>query len=182
MALRSTDALVVETDGSDLTPSLPDPTTAAGRTHDLTNTATSNAVWSSTGATPFLVDGVPAANLTVLAGRARRVQSDGTRWVVAPTAARRVFSGSGVTNAGGNVTFTFTPPFPVAPNAVAQVGPSADTALFEARLTALSASAATFNVRRAPGVTLLGIQILEVPQNAPGVTVHCHAIEPGQGA
>lgn len=95
--------------------------------------------------------------------------------------ARRVFAGSGVTDAGGNVVFTFTPPFSAAPDPVAQIGPSADTALIEARLTALSASSATFNVRRSPGVTLLGVQILQVPQNAPGVTVHCIATEPGQG-
>lgn len=94
---------------------------------------------------------------------------------------RRVVSGSGVTDASGNVTFTFTPAFSVPPNPIAQIGPSADTALIEARLTALSASSATFNVRRSPGVTILGIQVLQVPQNAPGVTVHCIATEPGQG-
>jgi hypothetical protein len=180
MTLRSSDTLILETSG-DLTPSLPDPTTVPGRTHDLTNTATSNAVWSSTGATPFLVDGVSAATLTVLAGRARRVHSNGSQWVVAPTAARRVFAGSGVTNASGVVVFNFSPAFPVVPVAVAQVGPSGDTALIEARITALSASSCSVNVRRAPGVTLLGLQILEVPQNAPGVTVQLVAVEPGQG-
>lgn len=86
-----------------------------------------------------------------------------------------------MTDVGGNVVFAFVPPFSVPPDPIAQIGPSADTALIEARLTALSASSATFNVRRSPGVTLLGIQILQVPQNAPGVTVHCMATEPGQG-
>ncbi|MEU1815140.1 hypothetical protein ABZ543_08075 [Streptomyces roseifaciens] len=181
MVLRNTDALAIETGNSDLTPSLPDPTTVGGRTHDLTNTASSAAVWSSTGATPFQVGGVNVASLTVPAGLARRVHSDGTHWVVAPTAARRVFAGTGVTDGSGNVTFTFTPAFTTTPAVVGQIGPSADTALIEARLTAVSTASATFNVRRAPGVTILGIQVLQVPQNAPGVTVQCVAVEPGQG-
>lgn len=93
----------------------------------------------------------------------------------------REFSGSGVTDAGGNVTFNFVPAFPVAPNPVAQIGPSADTALVEARVTAVSAAACTLNVRRSPSVVILGISVLQFPQNAPGVTVQLHAREPGQG-
>lgn len=180
MVLRSTDALVIETDGSDLTPSLPDPTTVAGRTHELANTATTNAVWSSTGATPFLVDGVPAANLTVLPGRARRVQSDGTRWVVAPTAARRVYANTAVSDAAGNAVFTFTPAFAAAP--VVSVGlATGNNNVTEARVTALTAASCTVNVRQSPGVVILGISVLQVPQPLSGATVHLLAIEAGQG-
>ncbi|MDX3237215.1 hypothetical protein PV392_16355 [Streptomyces sp. ME03-5709C] len=56
---------------------------------------------------------------------------------------------------------------------------SAVADLTECRITALSAAAVTFAVRRSPAVTLLGIAILQVPQAAPGVTVHCTAVEAG---
>ncbi|MFC8466002.1 hypothetical protein [Streptomyces sp. NPDC057250] len=178
MSLHDTDALILE--ASTAAESLPDPTTVAGRTHDLTNTGTVSAVWSSVGATPFSVDGVPAATLTVLAGRARRVQSDGTRWVVAPTAARRVYAATAVSDASGNATFTFTPAFPAAP--VVSVGlATTNTNATEARVTALSASSCTVNVRQSPGVVVLGISVLQVPQPLTGATVHLLAIEAGQG-
>ncbi|MXM67066.1 hypothetical protein GR925_27455 [Streptomyces sp. HUCO-GS316] len=178
MPLHDTDALIIET--ATAAESLPDPTTVAGRTHELANTATVSAVWSAPGATPFLVDGVPAATLTVLAGRARRVQSDGTRWVVAPTAARRVFAATAVSDASGNATFTFTPAFAAAP--VVSVGlATTNTNATEARVTALSASSCTVNVRQSPGVVILGISVLQVPQPLSGATVHLLAIEAGQG-
>lgn len=178
MSLHDTDALVVET--STAAESLPDPTTVAGRTHDLANTGTVNAVWSSAGATPFMVDGVPVASLTVLPGRARRVQSDGTRWVVAPTASRRVFAATAVSDAAGNATFTFSPAFAAAP--VVSVGlATTNTNATEARVTALSASSCTVNVRQSPGVVILGISVLQVPQALVGATVHLLAIEAGQG-
>ncbi|WP_030236772.1 hypothetical protein [Streptomyces sp. NRRL S-350] len=178
MSLHDTDALIVE--ASTATESLPDPTTVSGRTHDLTNTSAASAVWSSTGATPFLVDGVPTATLTVLAGRARRVQSDGTRWVVAPTAARRVYAGTAVSDGSGNATFTFTPAFPAAP--VTSVGlATTNNNVTEARVTALSGASCTVNVRQSPGVVILGISVLQVPQPLSGATVHLLAIEAGQG-
>lgn len=92
---------------------------------------------------------------------------------------RRVFSATGVTDGAGNVTFNFGTAFAASPVVTAQVGPSADTALVEARLTAVSTTSATFNVRRSPSVVILGISVLQVPANAPGVTVHCIAVEPG---
>jgi hypothetical protein len=179
MVLHNTDALVVET-LADATPSLPDPTTVPGRTHDLTNTSTAAATWSSTGATPFSIDGTPVATLVVPGGRARRVQSDGTRWVVAPTAARRVYAGTAVSDASGNAVFTFTPPFSTVP--VTSVGlATTNNNVTEARVTALSASSCTVNVRQSPGVVVLGISVLQVPQSLPGAAVHLLAIEPGQG-
>jgi hypothetical protein len=178
MSLHDTDALIVE--AATAAESLPDPTTVTGRTHDLCNTGTANAVWSSTGATPFSVDGVPAATLTVLPGRARRVQSDGTRWVVAPTAARRVFAATAVSDAAGNASFTFTPAFASVP--VTSVGiATTNNNVTEARVTALTAAACTVNVRQSPGVVILGISVLQVPQPLVGATVHLIAIEAGQG-
>lgn len=180
MTLRDTESLVIETGNSDLTPSLPDPTTVVGRTHDLTNTGTSAAVWGSTGATPFQVDGVAVASLSIPAGRARRVQSDGTHWVVAPNAARRVFAGTAVSNASGDATFTFSPPFSAAP--VASVGlQTSNTNATEARTTALSASSCTVNVRQSPSVVILGFSVLQTPQALAGATVHLVAVEAGQG-
>lgn len=181
MATIATEAQEIETAVSF---DLPDPTTVANRTHEITNTGGAAATIGSVGATPFTTAaGANVATLSVGPGQSVQVQSNGTRWAVKTDvgAGRRLFAGSGVTDAAGNVTFTFTPPFTVAPNPIAQIGPSADTALVEARLTALSASSATFNVRRSPSVVILGISVLQVPQNAPGVTVHCLASEPGQG-
>lgn len=178
MTLHDTDALIVE--AATTTESLPDPTTVAGRTHDLTNTHTAAVTWSSTGATPFSIDGVPVASLVIPAGRARRVQSDGTRWVVAPSAARRVFAGTAVSDASGNATFTFTPAFAAAP--VVSVGlATTNTNVTEARVTALTGSSCTVNVRQSPGVVILGISVLQVPQALSGATVHLLAIEAGQG-
>lgn len=178
MALHDTNALILESDSA--AESLPDPTTVAGRTHDLTNTSTASAVWSSTGATPFLVDGVAVATLTVPAGRERRVQSDGTRWVVAPTAARRIFAASGVSNGSGDVVFTFSPPFSAVPK-VAQALETTNANAVEARVTALSASSCTVNVRTSAVVVVLGINVLGAPAPLAGATVHLHAIEAGQG-
>jgi hypothetical protein len=180
MVLHNTDSLVVET--ATATESLPDPATVPGRTHIVTNTALVAATWSSSGAggTPFTVDGLNVATLSVPAGRLRQLQSDGTRWIVAPTASRRVFSSSGVSDASGNVTFTFTPAFSVVPNVVQGVQ-TAVTDVTEARITALTTSSCTVNVRRAPSVVILGISVLQVPQPLVGATVHLHAIEPGQG-
>jgi hypothetical protein len=92
---------------------------------------------------------------------------------------RRVFADTGVSNAAGTVTFTFIPPF-AAPPVVAHAVQTAISDITECRVASVSASAVTFNVRRAPAVTLLGISVLQVPQPAQGVTVHCHAVEAGQ--
>lgn len=182
MTLRNTTALVLFIDMGDLTPSLPDPTTVSGRVHWIANANLSTITVSSTGATPFLESGGSAVSITVLPGQAKFLQSNGTQWkVLATLGSRRIFSGTAVTDASGNATFTFTPAFPSVPVIVGQVGPSGDAAITEARLTAASASSCTFNVRRSPSVVILGISVLEAPQNAPGVTLQCVAIEAGQG-
>lgn len=178
MPVHDTDALVLETD--DATPTLPNPTTVANRTHDLVNPTASAVVWGSVGATPFQVDGAAVATLTVPRGGSVRVQSDGTRWVLIRAAGtRRVFAAKGTTDGSGNVTFTFTPPFatvPVVTNAVE----TATTDGTETRITAISASSVTFNARRSPAVTVLGISVLSAPQPAVGFVVHAVAVEAAQ--
>lgn len=178
MALHDTDALTLET--ATVTESLPDPTTVNGRTHILVNTGTATVTWTSTGAAPFLVDGVAAASLSIPRGTLRIVQSDGTRWVAQPTAARRIMAASAVTDASGNAVFTFSPPFATVPK-VAHALETSNTNATEARVTSLSASSCTVQARQSPGVVILGISVLQVPQALVGATVHLHAIEAGQG-
>ncbi len=177
MALHHTDALIIETTAASET--LPDPTTVSGRTHDLTNTGTATAVWGSTGATPFSVDGVNVATLSVPRGSASRVQSDGTRWVLIRSSGyRRLIAAKGVTDGSGNVTFPFSPAFatvPVVTNAI-ETG-SADTT--ECRISALSTSSVTLAARRSPAVTVLGISVLSASVPLVGATVHVTALEAG---
>ncbi|MEU4228299.1 hypothetical protein AB0F17_28730 [Nonomuraea sp. NPDC026600] len=90
-----------------------------------------------------------------------------------------MFSEAGITNASGNVTFTFTPAFAAVP-VVTHAVQTAIADITECRVSAISASSVTFNVRRAPAVVILGISVLQVPVPASGVTVHCHAVEAGQ--
>lgn len=92
---------------------------------------------------------------------------------------RRVVAAAAVTDAGGLATITFDPPFP-APPVVASSTQTLVSDITECRITNLTASSVTFEVRRSPAVSLLGISLLEVPQPAPGVTVHCVATEPEQ--
>jgi hypothetical protein len=180
MTLHNSDALILETVG-DPTPSLPDPTTVGGRTHELVNAGVSAAVWGSTGAAPFQVDGAAVATLTVARGASARVQSDGVRWVlIRASGTRRLFAGKATSDGSGNVTFTFTPPFPTVP-VVSPAIETTNTNVTEARITALTASSCTVNVRQSPGVVVLGISVLQVPQPLSGATVHLTATEAGQG-
>ncbi|MCY0957742.1 hypothetical protein [Streptomyces sp. H27-H5] len=178
MSTHDTDALVIETGTA--AEALPDPTTVAARTHDLTNSGALTVVWSSIGATPFTENGVNSSTISIGRGQTKRVQSDGTRWIVLPAGtARRVFAGSGVSDASGNVTFNFTPNFAAVP-VVTHAVQTAITDVTECRVSALTAASVTFNVRRSPAVVILGISVLQVPIPAAGVTVHCMAVEVGQ--
>jgi hypothetical protein len=160
--------------------SLPDPTTVANRTHILANVGTAPSVWSSVGATPFTQFGVNVATITVPRAGVLLLFSDGAHWIITRNATdRRIFSGSGVTDASGNVTFTFTPPF-MSPPVVAQSITTANTNATEARITALSTSSCTVNARQSPGVVILGISVLQVPQPLAGATVGIIAVDPGQ--
>lgn len=96
-----------------------------------------------------------------------------------PTPARRLFAGTGTTDASGNVTFTFTPAFAAAP-VVTHALQTALSDATECRITALSASSVTLNARRAPAVVVLGLSVLQVPQPLAGAVVHVHAAAAGQ--
>lgn len=158
---------------------LPDPTTVSSRTHLIANTGAVNLVVSSTGATPFSIGGVNVATMTIGRGNAMIVQSDGIRWVAKSSGTRPFYASSGTTDGSGNVTFTFNTPFAAVPD----VAHSIETALSdatEARITAISVSAVTYNVRRSPAVTILGISVLSAPVAAVGVIVRVIATTPGQ--
>lgn len=89
----------------------------------------------------------------------------------------RVERATGVTDASGNVTFTWPAgTFPVAP--VVTVGLQAAAGFRVHAITANSATATTVNVQASAGVTLLGIGVLAVGAPAAGVTVHAHATAP----
>lgn len=99
----------------------------------------------------------------------------GTRGSFTP-AATRVERTQLATDAAGNAAWVFPAPFAAVPRVVFSLGPSADTALVEGRITAISATGVTVNVRRAPAVVLLGISVLQVPQPATGVPVQFVAV------
>lgn len=178
MALLDTDSLIVVS--ANTSNSLPDPATVNGLTHDLVNVNGAAATVTSTGATPFLVDGVGAATVSVPSGGTVRVRSNGTQWVlIRDVGARRVFSAKGTTDASGNVTFTFSPSFATVPVVVNAVETSVTDGT-ETRITAISTSSVTFNARRSPAVTVLGISVLSAPQPAVGFVIHVVAVEAAQ--
>lgn len=173
MSLHDTDAYTVET--ATAAESLPDPTTVNGRTHLLVNTGTVTVTWSSTGATPFLQGGVAVATVSLARGQALQVQSDGTRWAVKSSGMRAFFSGTGVTDAAGNVTFAFPAGlFAAAPVVTATPQAASSNSPIDVRVTALSATSCTVNVRQAAvvSVALIGLSVLVGTTVAPGVTIH----------
>lgn len=178
MVLYDTTAYQIIT--TDTACSLPNPALVANRTHILANVGSATATWSSVGATPFTQFGVNIANLMVPRAGIVLLYSDGVHWIVTRNATdRRIFSASGVTDASGNVTFTFTPPFASIP-VVAQSITTANTNATEARVTALSTSSCTVNARQSPGVVILGLSVLQVPQPLAGATVGIIAVDAGQ--
>lgn len=183
MVLRDVISVVLDSD-SDFTPSLPDPAAVPSRSHDLVNTGASLAVWTATGTLPFLVDGVASASLAVPRGARVQVQSDGARWVVINPAhpLGKSVRLTGVTNASGNAVFDLTAAgFTAAPivSLALQTG-SANSV--ETKVTALSATSCTVNVRSAPIVTVLAVSVLGAPGSLVGATVHLHAFAAGSAA
>lgn len=182
MALRTTGALIIETGSEDPTPSLPDPTTVAGRTHLLVNTGTAAAVWSSTGSTPFQQGGVNVATVTVARGDSLLLQSDGTRWVAKSSGTRPFFAGTAVTDASGNATFAFPAGLFAAPPVVTATPQAASSnSPIDVRVTAISATSCTVNVRQAAvvAVALIGLSVLVGTTVAAGVTIHLIATAAG---
>lgn len=115
------------------------------------------------------------AGRAILPGETVTFVWDGNTWNPS-TGGRAMYAATGVSDASGNVTFTFPVGlFAVAPVAASAVN-TAITDLTECRMTAISNVSATFNVRRSPAITvaLLGLTLLQVSQPAAGVTVHAH--------
>lgn len=80
----------------------------------------------------------------------------------------------GVTDANGNVTFTWPAGAFSAPPVVALAVQSGG--FQSARISANTSTSTTVSVLAAAGVTLLGVGVLAVGAPAPGVTVHAHAV------
>lgn len=180
MSLHDTDSYIVE--AATAAESLPDPTLWNGRTHLLVNTGTVTVVWSSTGATPFLQGGAAVATISLLRGQALQLQSDGTRWVVKSSGMRPFFAGTGVTDAAGNVTFAFPAGlFAAAPVVDVAFQGAASASPVDYRITALSATSCTVNVRQslATVVALIGLTILAASVNLAGATIHLIATPAG---
>lgn len=179
MPLHDTDSLIVETVTAAET--LPDPTTVSGRTHDLTNTSAVTAVWGSTGATPFQVDGVAVATLSVPRGGTARVQSDGVRWVfIRPVGSRPGFAATAVTNGSGDAVFTFPAGlFPAAPVAAAAIQAADSQNPIDYRITGLTATGCTVRCRQSPIVVVLSLSVVGASAPIAGVTVHLVATPAG---
>jgi hypothetical protein len=91
---------------------------------------------------------------------------------------RSFWAGTGVTDVSGNVTFTFPTPFASVPVVAHSLQTTLDDTT-ECKVTSVSATSVTYNARRSPAVTLLGISILSAPQAAVGVTVNVIATVAG---
>lgn len=180
MPLHDTEAYIVE--GSTAAESLPDPTAVNGRTHLLVNTGTATVTWSSVGATPFQQGGVNIATITLARGAALQVQSDGVHWVTKSSGGRPVFAATGVTDAAGNVTFAIPAGlFPAAPTVTAALQAAASASPIDYRITALSATSCTINVRQslATVIALLGLTLLAASAPLAGATIHVIATPAG---
>lgn len=180
MPLHDTPSYVLE--GYTAAESLPDPTAVNGRTHLLVNSATATVTWSSVGATPFQQGGVNVATVTLARGQALQVQSDGTRWVAKSSGMRAFSAATAVTDASGNAVFAFPAGlFAVAPIVTATPQAASSNSPIDVRVTALSATSCTINVRQAAvvNVALIGLSVLIGTTVAPGITVHLIATPAG---
>ncbi len=165
----------------DISPSLPAPATVSGRYHMLINSDGVSVTWTSSGsATPFLVQGLNVASVAIPRGGMQLVFSNGAQWVAvnAQTGAKRTVAATGTSNASGDATYAFSPAFAALPVISANIQ-TTNTNATEARITALSTSSVTINVRQSPGVVVLGLSVLQVPQPLVGATVHMIAVEAG---
>lgn len=179
MSLRDTTAEVVR---SDVAFSLPDPTTVAGREHVLVNSSTAAIVVSSTGATPFSTGGLNTATISLTPGQHIVYQSDGVRWTARSSGGRPFFAATGTTDASGNVTFTFPAGlFAAAPVIDLAFQGAANASPVDYRITALSATSCTVNVRQslATVIALLGLTLLAASLPLSGAIIHCIATPSG---
>lgn len=103
-------------------------------------------------------------------------------YVPATPTPRRMFAGSGVTDASGDVTFNFPAGlFAAAPVVTLTFQGAASQSPVDYRITALSAASCTVNVRQslATTVALIGLTILAASAPLNGATVHIIATPAG---
>lgn len=181
MALQDFPGLDIQVDQAT---TLPDPTTVSGRQNAIYNTAlVAVAITSSGPALPFTVGGVNVASISLGAGQVVVLQSDGVRWQARSSGFNRsIYAATGVTAASGDVTFTFPVGFfAVAPVVdIAYQGAAAVNPV-DFRITALTATSCTVNVRISIGITvaLLGLTLLGTSTPLSGAIIHLIATNPG---
>lgn len=160
---------------------LVDPTTVAGRTVELKNNANVAQTWTSTGATPFVVGGVNAANLVLAVGQSARLYSNGTRWVVTGgPGSRAFFAGTAITTAAGLAVFNFPAgTFAAAPVVEATIQFPSGQNPIDYRVTALTNTSCTIEVRQSPALIVLSLSVLGLSAPIAGVTVHLMATPAG---
>jgi hypothetical protein len=107
MPLQDTPTIMVVS--SSAAESLPDPTLVPARTHWLINAFSLPAVYSSIGATPFSINGVLSATVTIPAGAHISVRSDGVRWIVTDGADNFLLALPTVTTPARALNVNFTP-------------------------------------------------------------------------
>jgi hypothetical protein len=88
---------------------------------------------------------------------------------------RRQERATAVTDGNGVATFNW-PAGAFATPPVVTIAVEAGAGFRSARIASNTAAQTTIHVLAASGVTLLGIGVLAVGANAPGVTVHAHAV------
>ena len=168
---------------------LPDPTTSAGVAVTFIDGDDVDTVFTSTGATPFSVAGVLLSSVTVPGGGVRSFLSDGTHWVMdvgpggAPGSGTKGFRGTAVSAASGDAVFNLTAAgFAAAPVAVPGIASAASGNPIDYRITALTATSCTVNVRQSPTLVVLSLSVLGVSAPLAGVTVHLMAFAAGSQA
>jgi hypothetical protein len=100
------------------------------------------------------------------------------------TAVRPFFAGTGVTGAGGSITFTFPTPFPTIPIVTASVQLPAGPNAVQALVTAVSKTDCTVTVTQALStlIALLSLNLLGAAAPLVGATVNVVATVAGSNS
>lgn len=161
---------------------LPDPTTVSGQAFSVIDGDDADTTFTSVGATPFSTNGVLSASVIVPGGAFRSFKSDGVHWVVdtGGSATLKSFRGTAVSDASGNAVFNLTPAaFGVAPVVAASIQAASSNNPIDYRVTALTATSCTVQVRQSPVLVVLSLSVLGVSAPLAGVTVHLDAFLAG---
>lgn len=92
---------------------------------------------------------------------------------------RPAFAGTAVSDGSGNAVFAFPPGlFPAAPDVALAIQAAGSNQPIDFRITALTATSCTVNVRQSPVLVVLSLSVLGVSAPLAGVTVQCVATPP----